>query len=1209
VNLPLWTVSSGDLTAGISLNYYGNPKVNDFEGSAGMGWSLVAGGGVYRQVKDLPDDFIGTPTNSYKGWLHANNARLVNNFTPTANNYLTCSAAEMADWTTMNSFTSSDTEPDIFSFNAPGLSGQFVFDKNKLVQTLPYQDLKIQIARQNSVDSLISQIVITNNKGYTYTFLGGDMTTHTTIGATPSLFIRPYNLYQKPIVYYSSWHLTKISAPTGAQINFSYDTPFTVSSADTKQAVNATTSKVDSLYTDNYSTVTQMLQSITGGKEKATLTWTGNLLSSVSVTDLTYQSPAKVFNLQYHYVNGSKKVIAKRKVKRAFLSGLTETLNCNAFPGYSFNYYGVNFSTDTTSLPFNSSIRQDLFGYYDSTAVSSVPDIYVKSGDSGIDGERYRIAPATGYSLLGSINGNRIVDPKKVYFGSLKTVTLPSGGTTTFTYEAADYYDAATNSSILGGGPRVKSIKISANDPSSDVTTTYKYRTTSSLSSGRWIYRPMFVAFNASKVPIRVPDNLAPNESILYSRVEVSTLGKGKTVYEYQNLGTYPATSVNGDFNATLTHLARPTQSPCENLGSIRDGYYTYPYAPNTNYDFERGLPTRVSDYSRAGKVVNRKLYTYQRTTLPVAQVSGICFDQLGDVYQYGKYTLLSNVNKMTATETSRVYDQADTTQYVETVSSYTYNGNQMLSQTSATNSDNSVFSKTYKYAKDYASANGDLQSQMIGGLVSANRHGTLIESISYNGSLVTGASLTLFNNNFGVSTIMPSQQLVLGDPTGFIASTISGNLFTRSPNYYVGAYYDAYDFPSGIPTIIRDQSRKVSSSIIGYNGSAIALDIFNARADQVAYSDFEPMLSSVLQSTAPTTNTDSWSGKYSLPLTSTTDVHQTIVSRGAGKNYRFSCWAKASGATTLSISINGGAAVTVGYPVAGATAGTWQYVELTVDMSAVASNFSFYLTSSGNINLDNVAFYPESASIVAHTYDPLNGKTADLDSRGVSGFQDYDLLGRSHFMRNMDKDIVQIKDYHYVSSNGIMPVSSFTGSAAPEMFTAVAYTANPTCAGGVNYLWNVYDPSGTILQTSTASTLTYTFTQFQTYRIRLTASASFGSTWTEMVINPVPVLNVTMNVSGPTGPQYCDTGPSWTLTANVTGCTSNLTYSWYLNNNISSTLGTGSSITFSMNNNIPTTIYCTVTSTCTNPTTGYSKIITGTVSQSFSCRDRVGGQ
>jgi hypothetical protein len=1155
MNIPIWTVNSGDLAYPISLNYLGGGvKVNDTEQTAGMNWSISNPGVVYREVRGLPDDFVGpkagVTNDTRNGWLHGSVARLINNFSPAADANLTTCSDEIADWNTLNSFAYNydyDTEPDIFSFSAPGLSGVFLFDKNKNIVTAPYQDLKIQTFR-SATDSLIYQIVITSNEGVKYTFQGGDKVTRSAKKKNVSTIIKYfstlYNYYRLPVVYYSSWYLTSISSLKGGLLTFVYSGSRTIESADLKRTVNASNA-IDTMYYDYYSKRVQNLQYVTGSNEKASFQWSGGLLSNISINDLTNQSAVKKFILRYKYISGSYKTY-----KRSFLSEIYEDVNCNKLPSYKFSYYGINFTTNTTSIPFNSSLGQDLFGYYDSTATSQVPEIYVLSGDAGADGERYRISPAPGYNLVAG--GGRSVNATKVYYGSLKSVTMPTGGTTILTYEPADYYDPLTNTTIMGGGIRVKQIKSAvANDPASGVTSTYSYkRSKSSLqSSGQWTYRPMF-AFTDGTDLVRVPDNLAPEESILYSRVEVSRSGEGRTVYEFQNRGLYNETTF-GDFKATLSRIARrdPQGGACISLGNLRTGYYTFPYPVNTNYEFERSLPTRISYYTAdRKKIVSQKIYSYQRTTLPVTQVSGIKFEKFNTTFQYGKYTLLGNVDKVKLTEATRSFDQTDTTKYIETSSTYTYNGYKMLSQKTTTNSDNSIFTNTFKYAKDYNTTGTDTQSQMIDSLVANNQHGTLIESISSSGASILGANLTLFNK-FGPRRILPSSKLVLSDPTGFTASTVSGSSFKYSANYTPVSFIDAYD-ALGNPTITRDQSRIVKSVIMGFNNSYPVLEISNARYDQVVYSDFEANGNSRL--TYPgsfPTATASWSGMKSLILVSTTVASQNVA-RGKGNFYKFSCWAKASAATTLTIKFNSGVWVsnTLAYPSTGAL-NTWQYIEKRIDISSVPAdtNFDFQLSSSGSVYLDNVAFYPESADIVMHSYDPLVGKTADFDSRGNGVYQEYDAAGRLRYVRNTDKDIVLIKDYHYASSNGMTPTSTFSYNPSIKTGDAVTFTGEASCVPGVTYSWFVDD----VNQNSNSLSLTRSFNENKDYRVRfVVSSTNYGSSSTEALIHPTSYTGATLTFTqGSATFIGCDDGHRQvTATANLIGCYEpNISYDWWM--------------------------------------------------------------
>jgi hypothetical protein len=1219
--LPIWTINAADLAAPIGLSYSSGAKVNDGEGTAGMGWSLGAGGEVRREVRGLPDDYkgayAGIAGDWRRGWLFDGNAMDANNLSTVGN--LNCGTTEFADFTTMASLDApsggyrDDTEPDIFYFHAPGLSGQFVFNKNRLIRTIPYMDVKIDVTR-TSTDSLIHEVVITNNKGVKYYFSDGEFVTRTSRGKSggPGYFARSNQYFPEslPASFYTAWRLTSMISPNGAAITFLYGNISDATNVSHVKYINPSpSSHVDTLYSVTDKFQSKQLVQIIGLNEKATLAWNGGVIGSVIISELTYQSSVKKFNMRYHMITASKR--SKKKPVRMYLSGFQQEANCSVFPGYEFSYYGVDFAADTTSLPYDTFLGQDLFGYYNSTAISGVPDIYQKASDSGTDGDRFRIAPASGYSLLFS-GGGRSVDTSKLYYGSMKSMTLPSGGMSTVKYEASQYYDAITATNQVAGAPRVKRITTTGSYRTSDLVVSYRYRssTTPTRSSGLWTYKPMFVATSIGLIAAAVPENIAPEEMIYYSRVEESVMGRGRTVYEFQN-AAMSGSAATGDFVPSLSLIARPNPgsgNPCQSLTGAKGGYYSFPHAPNTNYDFERGLPLRVSEYTAAGKLVRRKINTYSRTSTTIDPVYGVRFETgSAGSFQYQKYSILTRVDKMIATETTRVYvpgTDSVSSAYVETSSSYTYNSMQMLKRIKTVNSDNTTDSTVFKYAGDYAvSGTGtNTQARMIKTLQSNNMQSVPIETVSYNQSSVTGAAITMFGNTFGSSRVLPAKQLTHIDPDNFVAAHMTGTAFIYdSTRYLADTYLDVYD-AYGTPLVLRDQSRMTASVLLGYNGAIPAVDIKNARYDQIVYSDFEPHSSTTVTQNGTISTTDPWTGQNCLALGSSTYAQQTSVVRGAGKNYRFSCWAK--GAATLSIQINSATAVVVG-----TSGATWQYIEKVIDMSAiiVGATFSFKLTSTASVSVDNIAFYPESSTISSHAYDPLNGKTADLDSRGGAGFQDYDQLGRVRYVKNQDKDIVQIQDYHYKSANAIVrPTSHFTGGTSPDMGVTSIYTADASCMGGITYAWTVDGvPAGT------SSSIGYAFDAYKNYRVKLVASSPLGSSTTEILVCPKPVISVA--VSKPTGESASfnctNSGDIRHLTATIAGCydhaSGGVTYKWSKATTlggIRTQLGTTTTQYFDwhLENGTNNYVFCEVITRCPNQSTGANYPYSGQTIESY---------
>jgi hypothetical protein len=138
VSIPLGEISALDLSASVVLSHHGGAlRVNEGPGNAGMGWTVSMGGSISREVRGLPDDY-NVAGDSRKGWLYGNNAANAQSFVPSADDVMTTCADEVADWNFINNLGYvNDSEPDIFYFNAPGISGKFVFGADGLPKLIP----------------------------------------------------------------------------------------------------------------------------------------------------------------------------------------------------------------------------------------------------------------------------------------------------------------------------------------------------------------------------------------------------------------------------------------------------------------------------------------------------------------------------------------------------------------------------------------------------------------------------------------------------------------------------------------------------------------------------------------------------------------------------------------------------------------------------------------------------------------------------------------------------------------------------------------------------------------------------------------------------------------------------------------------------------------------------------------------------------------
>ena len=537
VFIPIGSVSAGSLSASASLAYDGGGvKMGESEGEAGMGWSLVAGGAITRELRGLPDDFNGLDPdgNPRRGWLHSGNKADINSFSPASNN-------GCGDWTGFNVLNnSSDTEPDLYHISAPGLSGTFVFDHVSQPRFMPWQDIKVTSTITNN--RLVS-FEVTNNLGVKYNFATGRVINRTVwspSGSVPDKFLHEYQLSDNLENVTMSWILTTITSPVGETITFGFGGPANQSFGRSYKRGYNNSGFIDTLFVTDDVITNPLLSSITTATASIGFNWNveNALLSTISVGTLT---SSRVFNLVYQVFNDQTESVSGSSAKRAVRSYLSKVVegpdDCNAFPAFELEYYGP------TGIPYLRDWHSDMFGYYNGGADADYAEgsrlnIYENTGAS--NGARFRVYPATGYTQV-KFDGVRIVNPSTVYYGSLKKIKYPSGGTAEITWEPNDYWDEAASANNYGAGVRVAQVKLSDGDgdASNDINRNYSYKLANETSSsGRWLYPPVF-GFDAGATNFYSPDNMAPVETMLYERVTVSYPSNGKTVYNYLMPGRY----------------------------------------------------------------------------------------------------------------------------------------------------------------------------------------------------------------------------------------------------------------------------------------------------------------------------------------------------------------------------------------------------------------------------------------------------------------------------------------------------------------------------------------------------------------------------------------------------------------------------------------------------------------------------------------------
>jgi YD repeat-containing protein len=398
VSVPLYEIKTKyGVTIPIGLTYNtGGVKVDESSGIAGLGWSLSIPNGISVEMHGKND--------------------LVNSvwFPKEPANYLTQDFSQLPQDIKNKLLNVKegilDTQPDIYHYNLPTISGSFIKDSNGNFQTIPYENVKISYAND--------KFTITDPKGVIYTLKSGN-----TVNAISSASSE---------AYFSSFVLERIKFPNNEEINFAYGKTTTYSHsthsftdiyipieannplcADSRKDLHSTT---NNMYRD------ALLTEITHNGEKITFNYASTIGGTLGRKDLngganstfalsevvgTYNN--KVFKkmaLEHDYFTTSGGDVAYKN----FRLKLNKVKNLLDGTEYSFEY-------DETGKPFLGSFSQDIWGYYNAQQnLSMIPNA------------RY-------FNNNYTSGGNRNVNPQSSQAYILKKINYPTKGYSSFTYE------------------------------------------------------------------------------------------------------------------------------------------------------------------------------------------------------------------------------------------------------------------------------------------------------------------------------------------------------------------------------------------------------------------------------------------------------------------------------------------------------------------------------------------------------------------------------------------------------------------------------------------------------------------------------------------------------------------------------------------------------------------------------------------------------
>ncbi len=1051
LTIPLYTLQDGELQYPLSLTYIGNGvHLRDVGGWMWQNWGCSADAGISRDMRGIADDYLGAGSDTRKGWLRGDmGTRIKNSTLTTDGNAATCSDAGSM-WTFLNSFQYQDTEPDVFTVSVPGLSFQFYFDENQQYHVVPYQDITI-VKTTDPVTGQITSFTVTDSQGVKYLFSDAEYKTAGMATSTiaPYYMNRKYTLNSTAYTYNYSWKLTSITSPTAGSIQFSYN-EVSINSTLRKEVVfnlpvtitnawmlNPITLSFSNQFTEKILTRIATSSTQVDFISDPDIAPSVHMLTYITISDTRTGAIKTIKSFDFliastHYMNGSS-----IKGWRNFLTKILEISPANSSRTlYTFSYYGGG-TDGYTSLPFADTNQQDAWGFYS-------------------------------------------VDPT---MGMLQKVSFLQGGYIAFFYEPHQYLDPVSNTTIVGGGIRTrKTITHDGLNSASDKIVEYEYLEANGQTSGKLFYMPkktlsgamadnLYV--NGANMPnahyreiaqmitngtltgpagkyftflysedLGYKDALGIESAVAYDRVSVKQATIGKTIYEYDLPGmNNDLTANNNEWQASTVDVVQPSSgSSCYETGSVPLGTNQYPYPPNPNYGFARGLLKKITNINEQGQTVRDVVYQYQRLYSPafagIRKIYGLSFEDLPTYYYngstytssrmflYSKYQVNVDVKTELLSQTESIYNNGDMNNFVQTLTSYYYQSSyhRLLTKVVTQNSNQDQFVKRFQYAADFPLTASDPSSAGIIKLRNDNRPGTLIENVN---SIVknsteyfTNASLTTFQqlNN----KAFPYQQFQFKAPEGvttFLPASFQTSFnqltFVSDPQYVATETFLNYN-ANGALTEFVGRSKQNGGFALAYFSTAPVLTVTNARLNELVFSDFEnPADINFATSGVSPTYVSGRTGVNAITFTPSSQLIKSGVTNAGTKKYIFSCWVNTASSGNLTISLkNGGTNLINPVSVSYLGSAGWQYVTTFIDTSTLPSSFDVIVTTSATMSLDDIAFYPVHSSITMFTYNFPYGKATETDSRGVTTYYTYDEWGRLTLTKDQYQNIINKYDY-----------------------------------------------------------------------------------------------------------------------------------------------------------------------------------------------------
>jgi len=794
IDIPFSTVSARGVQIPVTLSYQASGiKVKDMETWVGLGWRLSTGGRVSRMVRGAQADedgyskLIGTPDGQE------------------ANNLSSWNTGKI-DERTDNEF---DSEPDLFYFEIPGKSGQFVADYNGQVHLIPYQGVRVEWDRTHYTSSF----KITDENGNRYFFEDAETTVS-------------QDLDDKSDIkdWISSWNLTRVVTNQNDTIRFSYV------STDPMVEVNTSHTRTNSASWEagtgwNIQKVkdeTKSRRVTNNARYLQQIEWNGGKLEFVTEKGGN-NKPPRLKEVKLYA--GGKYLKSILLSYGSFPNGASQLSSIDENSGESTEHV-CHFEYKTPyHLPSRYSPDYDHWGYFNgegSSKGSYIPEHEVHGHK--VDGaDRTPHFPQSAADMLTDI----------VYKG---------GGRKKFEYES----NMVRPQDFMGNNPYVVGVRIKRiieQLEGKENVTEYQYVKPNGESSGEIYQGKILYTSTDFEAQTLRPFQYAVYENsqnlifdvngvaVVYSEVKEIKPNGSYSINRYTSF-------LNGQRDVPAALYFPGSYGPGDPKPfDFGDGVLF----PKSSRIWWRGLLIEQQQYSADNELVYSQINRYKLSAPAKSKVLGYV-------------GLTSNYGSIVRPETHHVlgvYEWLSQPIYVDSTiilksrytlpssTAITYDTTYLTSKTSTQKDvEDNLFTTETTYPFDYGIQSG-FSTPMQSALTMMQRRNIRtvpVEQVSYKNGKITGAELTLFRmSDLPDSTVLMDRKLALKldkplDPAHFTKSSIdAGGTFSYDSRYEVTTICDKYD-NWGNPTCTHGLHGSYQAVIYGYAHSLPIAQVKNAQ-------------------------------------------------------------------------------------------------------------------------------------------------------------------------------------------------------------------------------------------------------------------------------------------------------------------------------------------------------------------------------------------